>query len=90
MVAAADAQNHAQKLGIAHGMAVQELGWDEDTEDSLRADIEEVIGCELLDHPAAPCAAEQYAGLGHDFRAAPGAVTRELVRSNVTVHWPRQ
>jgi len=49
VVAAADAQNYAQKLGITHGMVVQELGWDEDTNDDLRADIEETIGSELLD-----------------------------------------
>ncbi|ONM48634.1 DUF3052 domain-containing protein [Nocardia donostiensis] len=49
MVAAADAQNFAQKLGITHGLVVQELGWDEDTNDDLRADVEETIGEELLD-----------------------------------------
>lgn len=49
MVAAADAQNYAQKLGISPGMAVQELGWDEDTDDDLRASIEDTIGSELLD-----------------------------------------
>ena len=49
MVAAADAQNYAQKLGITHGMVVQELGWDEDTNDDLRADVEEVIGSEMVD-----------------------------------------
>jgi hypothetical protein len=49
VVAAADAQNFAQKLGISHGMVVQELGWDDDTDDELRADVEEVIGDELLD-----------------------------------------
>ncbi|HEY5856050.1 MAG TPA: DUF3052 domain-containing protein [Aldersonia sp.] len=49
MVAAADAQNYAQKLGISHGMVVQELGWDDDTDDDLRADIEDVINEELLD-----------------------------------------
>lgn len=49
MVAAADAQNFAQQLGISHGMVVQELGWDDDTDDDLRADVEEVIGDELLD-----------------------------------------
>ncbi|NEW40087.1 DUF3052 domain-containing protein [Nocardia cyriacigeorgica] len=49
MVAAADAQNFAQKLGIIHGLVVQELGWDEDTNDDLRADVEEAIGSELLD-----------------------------------------
>ncbi|MBJ8341865.1 MULTISPECIES: DUF3052 domain-containing protein [Antrihabitans] len=49
MVAAADAQNYAQKLGISHDMAVQELGWDDDTDDDLRADIEETVGGDLLD-----------------------------------------
>ena len=49
MVAAADDQNFAQKLGITHGMVVQELGWDEDTNDDLRADVEETSGSELLD-----------------------------------------
>ncbi len=49
VVAAADAQNYAEKLGIAHGMVVQELGWDEDTSDELRSSIEEEIGSELLD-----------------------------------------
>ncbi|WP_328392017.1 DUF3052 domain-containing protein [Nocardia sp. NBC_00416] len=49
MVAAADDQNFAQKLGITHGLVVQELGWDEDTNDDLRADVEETSGSELLD-----------------------------------------
>lgn len=49
MVAAADAQNYAQKLGITPDMVVQELGWDEDTDDDLRAAVEETIGGELLD-----------------------------------------
>ncbi|WP_174184115.1 DUF3052 domain-containing protein [Nocardia barduliensis] len=49
MVAAADAQNYAQKLGITHGLVVQELGWDEDVDDDLRADVEETIGGELVD-----------------------------------------
>lgn len=49
MVAAAEDQNFAQKLGITHGMVVQELGWDEDTNDDLRADVEETSGSELLD-----------------------------------------
>ncbi|WP_280446787.1 DUF3052 domain-containing protein [Nocardia brasiliensis] len=49
MVAAADAQNYAQKLGITHGMVVQELGWDDDVDDDLRADVEESIGSELVE-----------------------------------------
>ena len=41
MVAAADAQNYAQKLGITHGMVVQELGWDEDTRElTARFEVE--------------------------------------------------
>jgi hypothetical protein len=49
VVAAADAQNYAQKLGISPGLVVQELGWDEDTDDELRAAIEEESGSEMLD-----------------------------------------
>lgn len=49
MVAAAEAQNYVQKLGITHEMVVQELGWDEDTDDDLRAAVEETIGADLLD-----------------------------------------
>ncbi len=49
MAAAGDAQNYAQKLGITHGMVVQELGWDDDADDDIRADIEEEIGDDLLD-----------------------------------------
>jgi len=33
-------------------MVVQELGWDEDTDDDLRADIEDAIGAEMLDDDA--------------------------------------
>lgn len=47
MVAAADAQSYVQKLGITSDMVVQELGWDEDTDDDLRAAIEQVIGGEM-------------------------------------------
>ncbi len=48
MVAAADG-NRAEKLGFAPGMVVQELGWDSDTDDDLRADIEDRVGAEMLD-----------------------------------------
>ncbi|GAA1891488.1 MAG: DUF3052 domain-containing protein [Williamsia herbipolensis] len=41
--------NRAEALGFSSGMVVQELGWDEDTDDDLRADIEELIGGDLLD-----------------------------------------
>ena len=52
MVAAADAQNYAQKLGITADMAVQELGWDEDTDDDIRFAVEDASGGELLDEDA--------------------------------------
>lgn len=51
MVAAGDADKGgvADKLGIAPGMVVQEIGWDEDVDDDVRAAIEEQIGSDLLD-----------------------------------------
>jgi Protein of unknown function (DUF3052) len=39
----------AERLGIQSDMVVQELGWDNDVDDDVRAAIEEVIGAELLD-----------------------------------------
>lgn len=39
----------AQKMGLQPGNIVQEIGWDEDTDDDLRLAIEEVIGGEMLD-----------------------------------------
>lgn len=41
--------NYARSLGIEKGQVVQELGWDEDTDDDIRADVEDVSGGELLD-----------------------------------------
>ncbi|MDT5249497.1 MAG: hypothetical protein QOJ28_2131, partial [Mycobacterium sp.] len=41
---AADSPNYARKLGIQVNQLVQELGWDEDTDDDIRADIEEACG----------------------------------------------
>jgi Protein of unknown function (DUF3052) len=53
VVAAGDAgRSVADKLGIAQGMLVQELGWDEDVDDELRAAVEEQCGSELLDEDA--------------------------------------
>ena len=52
MVAAADAPNYAQRLGIENDQVVQELGWDEDVDDDIRADIEDACGGELLDEDA--------------------------------------
>ncbi|MDT7758948.1 MAG: hypothetical protein QOH27_4846 [Mycobacterium sp.] len=49
---AADSPNYARKLGIQQNQLVQELGWDEDTDDDIRADIEDASGGELLDEDA--------------------------------------
>lgn len=46
---AAEGNRAAQKLGLESGTLVQEVGWDEDTDDDLRADIEDAIGGEMLD-----------------------------------------
>jgi hypothetical protein len=42
-------RNFAVRLGIQPGQIVQELGWDEDCDDDLRAAIEELTGTELVD-----------------------------------------
>jgi hypothetical protein len=39
----------ADKLGIAAGTVVQEIGWDEDCDDALRQLIAERAGSELVD-----------------------------------------
>ncbi|HCT81227.1 MAG TPA: DUF3052 domain-containing protein [Micromonosporaceae bacterium] len=54
MVAAEDAGKVgvADRLGIEPGMVVQEIGWDEDVDDDVRAAIEEKIGGDLLDEDA--------------------------------------
>jgi len=51
-VVAADSPNYARKLGIQSNQVVQELGWDEDTDDEIRFDIEDACGAELLDEDA--------------------------------------
>src|ERR1700752_1067792 len=52
VVAAGDAPNYARRRGIEKDQVVQELGWDEDTDDDIRADVEEACGGELLDEDA--------------------------------------
>ncbi|EHR49702.1 Protein of unknown function (DUF3052) [Saccharomonospora marina XMU15] len=54
MVAAGDADQNsvAERLGIKPDMVVQELGWDEDVDEEVRAAIEEHIDGELLDEDA--------------------------------------
>ena len=44
-----DSRTDADKLGIDHGMVVQELGWDDDVDDDIRAAVEEQAGGELVD-----------------------------------------
>nr|WP_212763380.1 DUF3052 domain-containing protein [Gordonia araii] len=39
-------------MGLSKGLVVQELGWDDDTDDDLRADIEDIIDAEMLDEDA--------------------------------------
>lgn len=53
MVTAGDnGRNHAQRLDIHKDQVVQELGWDEDVDDDIRADVEDACGGELLDEDA--------------------------------------
>jgi hypothetical protein len=54
VVAAGDAGKVgvAERLGIEPGMVVQEIGWDEDVDDDVRAEIEERIGSDLVDEDA--------------------------------------
>ena len=51
MVATTEGGN-ASKLGFVKGMVIQELGWDEDTDDDLRIAIEDLIDDEMLDEDA--------------------------------------
>lgn len=39
----------AEKLGLAQGMVVQELGWDDDVDDDLRIAIEDAVDGELIE-----------------------------------------
>lgn len=39
----------AARLGLKAGMVVQELGWDNDTDDELRVAIEDAIDADLVD-----------------------------------------
>lgn len=45
----ADRTGPGVRLGLRPDMVVQELGWDEDADDDLRASIEELIGAEMVD-----------------------------------------
>ena len=49
MVAEGDSgRGYAQRLGIHKDQVVQELGWDEDADDDIRADVEDACGAEIL------------------------------------------
>lgn len=37
------------KLGFRRGMVIQELGWDDDTDDDLRVAIEDAIDADMVD-----------------------------------------
>ena len=39
-------------LGVQAGQAVQEVGWDEDSDEELRSGLEAACGSELLDEDA--------------------------------------
>src|SRR3546814_5334634 len=39
----------AVRLGFTPGMVIQELGWDEDTDDGLRLEIEDAIDADMVD-----------------------------------------
>lgn len=39
----------AERLGFKSGMVIQELGWDNDTDDDLRISIEDVIDADMVD-----------------------------------------
>ncbi|MFJ8476784.1 DUF3052 domain-containing protein [Kitasatospora sp. NPDC094011] len=45
----ADKSNPATRLGFEEGQIVQELGYDEDTDQDLRDGIEEITGTDLVD-----------------------------------------
>jgi hypothetical protein len=39
----------ADRLGLRNGMVVQELGWDNDTDDDLRIAVEDAIDADMVD-----------------------------------------
>ena len=51
MTAAAEqeARERANRLGLQPGLTVQEMGYDDDVDDQLRAGIEAIIGGDLVD-----------------------------------------
>ena len=43
------ASTPASRFGISPGMVVQELGWDQDTDDDLRKSVEDTIDADMVD-----------------------------------------
>ena len=43
------AASAADRLGLTAGMVVQELGWDNDTDDDLRISVEDTIDADMVD-----------------------------------------
>lgn len=43
------AASAADRLGLTAGMVVQELGWDNDTDDDLRMQVEDAIDADMVD-----------------------------------------
>ena len=39
----------AERLGLKAGMVVQELGWDDDVDEALRASIEDTLDADMVD-----------------------------------------
>lgn len=46
---AGSASGPAARLGLQPGMVIQELGWDNDTDDELRIAIEDAIDADMVD-----------------------------------------
>jgi len=44
-----EARERANRLGLQPGLTVQEMGYDDDVDDQLRAGIEAIIGGDLVD-----------------------------------------
>jgi hypothetical protein len=42
-------QTSGDRLGLKPGLVVQELGWDEDVDDTLRVEIEDAVDADLVD-----------------------------------------
>nr|WP_294695029.1 DUF3052 domain-containing protein [uncultured Friedmanniella sp.] len=54
MSASEHGQAVVNKLGLVPGMAVQEIGWDEDVDDDIRIMIEDAVDGELVEEAVEP------------------------------------